>query len=80
MICAFRPIWRNASRCSMPTRASSTATRAVRVIDEHGEPLWEYEFRTSTDAERGCGRYGGLINVSHRRHVGYEIFGLMRAT
>jgi glycosyltransferase involved in cell wall biosynthesis len=50
----------------------------TRVIDEHGDPLWDYDFRTSTGADRAGSRYGGLINVSHRRHVGYEIFGLMR--
>ena len=50
----------------------------TRVIDEDGQLLWEYDFRTETDAPEAAIRFGRLINVSHRQHVGYEIFGLMR--
>ena len=50
----------------------------TRVIDEQGNPHWDYAFRTNTDAAALHTRFARLINVSHRRHVGYEIFGLMR--
>jgi glycosyltransferase involved in cell wall biosynthesis len=50
----------------------------TRVIDEDGEIVGDYDFRTSTSHARPHVRFGRLINVSHRRHVGYEIFGLMR--
>lgn len=50
----------------------------TRVIDEHGQAIGEYEFRTETDRAQARVRFGSLINVSHRRHVGYEIFGVMR--
>jgi len=50
----------------------------TRVIDENGAPVRDYEVRLRTDAPQPHVRFGSLINVRHRRHVGYEIFGVMR--
>ena len=48
------------------------------VIDENGNVVRDYDVRPPADAPTPHARFGRLINVSHRRHVGYEIFGLMR--
>ena len=50
----------------------------TRVIDEHGRIVRDYDVPPRADAPTPHARFGRLINVSHRRHVGYEIFGVMR--
>jgi glycosyltransferase involved in cell wall biosynthesis len=50
----------------------------TRVVDENGVFVRDYEFRTQTDSPCVSRRFGRLINVSHRQHVGYEIFGVWR--
>jgi glycosyltransferase involved in cell wall biosynthesis len=50
----------------------------TRIIDEHGNPIEDYPFRTTTSDRRAHRRFGPLINSSHRRHAGFEIFGVMR--
>lgn len=50
----------------------------TQVIDDQGQPLREYKFRTATDSPAVSKRFGRLINVNHRKHYCYEIFGLMR--
>ncbi len=50
----------------------------TRVIDQTGAVVRDYAVRSLADAPAPHARFGRLINVSHRRHVGYEIFGLMR--
>jgi glycosyltransferase involved in cell wall biosynthesis len=50
----------------------------TRIVDEQGKFLRNYEFRTDTDSPVASRRFGKLISVSHRQHVGYEIFGVWR--
>ena len=50
----------------------------TRVIDEAGDGVGDYEVRLRTDAPQPHVRFGHFINVPHRRHVGYEVFGVMR--
>jgi hypothetical protein len=50
----------------------------TRVVDENGEFVRNYDFRTDTDSPVASHRYGKLINVRHRQHAGYEIFGVWR--
>lgn len=48
------------------------------VVDENGDFLRDYDFRVPTDSPVASRRFGALINVKHRQHVGYEIFGVWR--
>jgi glycosyltransferase involved in cell wall biosynthesis len=50
----------------------------TRVVDENGKFLRDYTFRTETDSPIASHRFGKLINVKHREHIGYEIFGVWR--
>jgi glycosyltransferase involved in cell wall biosynthesis len=50
----------------------------TRVVDENGKFLRDYGFRAETDSPVASHRFGKLINVKHRVHVGYEIFGVWR--
>jgi hypothetical protein len=48
------------------------------VLDEEGNFLRDYTFRVPTNSPCASHRFGKLINVKHRLHVGYEIFGVWR--
>jgi glycosyltransferase involved in cell wall biosynthesis len=50
----------------------------THIVDENCKFLREYKFRTQTDSHFASRRFGSLINVKHRIHVGYEIFGVWR--
>ena len=50
----------------------------TKVVDENLKFLRTYDFRAATDSPSASHRFGKLINVSHKQHVGYEIFGLWR--
>jgi glycosyltransferase involved in cell wall biosynthesis len=50
----------------------------TRVLDEERNFLRDYNFRAETDSPIASHRFGKLINVKHRLHVGYEIFGVWR--
>ena len=50
------------------------------IVDEHGRPLEQYEFKPATDSTDVCRRWAELVLVNHRRHRAVEIFGLMRAS
>ena len=50
----------------------------TRIVDENGKYLRDYTFRAPTDSPVASHRFGKLINVKHRVHVGYEIFGVWR--
>jgi glycosyltransferase involved in cell wall biosynthesis len=50
----------------------------TRVLDEQLNFLRDYNFRAETDSPVASRRFGKLINVKHRLHVGYEIFGVWR--
>jgi glycosyltransferase involved in cell wall biosynthesis len=59
-------------------RAVVNCHTRTRVIDESGRPVRDYDLLLGTDAPQPHVRFARFINVSHRRHVGYEIFGVMR--
>ncbi len=48
------------------------------VIDENNNHSRDYTFRAATDHEVPSRRFGSLIHVNHKTHVGYEIFGVWR--
>jgi glycosyltransferase involved in cell wall biosynthesis len=50
----------------------------TKVVDENLKFIRTYDFRTATDSASASHRFGKLINVSHKLHVGYEIFGVWR--
>ena len=69
------------ARCVAVLDADPTVVNChsrTRVIDETGAAVADYDVRLRTDAPQPHVRFGSLINVPHRRHVGYEIFGVMR--
>jgi glycosyltransferase involved in cell wall biosynthesis len=51
----------------------------VVVIDSHDRQLHEYKYKLRTDAPNPSTRFGALVNVNHRIHGAYEIYGLMRS-
>jgi glycosyltransferase involved in cell wall biosynthesis len=48
------------------------------VVNDKGEFMREYDYWAKTDHSSPATRFHRLVNVKHRRHVCYEIFGLMR--
>ena len=50
----------------------------TKVVDENLNFMRNYDFRAETDSPSASHRFGNLINVSHKLHVGYEIFGVWR--
>ena len=50
----------------------------TKVVDENLKFMRNYDFRADTESPCASHRFGTLINVSHKLHVGYEIFGVWR--
>jgi len=50
----------------------------VRIIDDLGEPIEDYEQQLETGSPDPCRRFGALVCVDHRHHGAFEAFGLMR--
>lgn len=50
----------------------------TRLIDEQARRLREYDFAWGFAHPSPAARFASFVMVNHRRHVGYEIFGLMR--
>jgi glycosyltransferase involved in cell wall biosynthesis len=47
-------------------------------IDDRSQPVEDYSFVWDFENPSPSRRFDDFIHVNHRRHVGYEIFGLMR--
>jgi glycosyltransferase involved in cell wall biosynthesis len=56
----------------------SNAHTWTRVINDKNETMRNYDYWARTDHPNPATRFNRLVNVKHRQHVCYEIFGLMR--
>ncbi len=54
------------------------AYAGTRIIDEAGEVKGDFDYEPDIDAPEPAARLDALLNVDHRRHGAFEIFGLMR--
>jgi hypothetical protein len=50
----------------------------VKVIDDHGREMEDYNFQIETDSPSLMHRFREIVLAKHRRHRNFEIFGLMR--